>query len=204
MLKEIFKFFFFGLLSKYVFRLGKMEHTYITFDDGPHSTNTPILVDILSQHSVPATFFMTGSQMLKHPDIVTKVLQFGHQIGYHGFNHTSQKEQSLLMFLADLKRTQELEERFEIKLDLYRPPYGDLSVLCFLYLILNKWKVVMWSLDSRDSFDSEEQIMRNIAPTHIKPGDILLFHDDSDKTTKLLPSILENYRSAGLQNFTTY
>ena len=60
---------------------------YLTFDDGPIPEVTPWVLDILDQYGVKATFFMVGDNVRKHPDIYRMVVERGHRIGNHTFNH---------------------------------------------------------------------------------------------------------------------
>jgi cellulose synthase/poly-beta-1,6-N-acetylglucosamine synthase-like glycosyltransferase/peptidoglycan/xylan/chitin deacetylase (PgdA/CDA1 family) len=59
----------------------------LTFDDGPDPTWTPRILDVLSRHHVPATFFVVGSQVARHPGIARRITREGHQLGVHTFTH---------------------------------------------------------------------------------------------------------------------
>jgi len=194
-MKDIIKTFVFFILTPVFKRFGHSSSVYITFDDGPHPVNTPEIVKILATHNVKATFFMTGVEMEKYPDVVSDVINAGHHIGYHSYNHISMKKQNIKEIIDDLAKGKNIAVKHNYKFSLYRPPYGDLTLFGFFWLILSGWKVIMWSKDSRDSFDEEEQVKLNVSYKNLNKGEILLFHDDYPLTVSLLPSVLEEYVS---------
>lgn len=197
-MKSIIKSIVYTLFSPYFIRKGNKDYIYITFDDGPHPENTSNILNILKKHNVHATFFMTGIEMEKHSNIVQQVAASGNTIAYHGYSHQSMRKQSLGEFIRDIKHAKTLEKTFNIRLKLYRPPFGDISPMGFFYLIFSGWKIIMWSLDSRDSYDTDAQILDNVSPTNLSKGEILLFHDDYKKTVRLLDSIIEHCKKANL------
>lgn len=183
----------------FIFRKGEKNNIYITFDDGPHPENTNKIIKILGDANIKATFFMVGEDMKKYPDVVNNVVNSGHEVGYHSFNHDSLKKISLKSFILDLKKAKSLEKEFGFKFKFYRPPYGDLSLLTILLLIFSAWKIVMWSLDSMDSFNESDDVLKIVHPDNIKDGEILLFHDDYKLTVDILPTILKRIKNAGLK-----
>ena len=60
---------------------------YLTFDDGPDPQNTPAVLDILKKEQVKATFFLVGTQIEKHPDLVKRLFAEGQAIGNHTYDH---------------------------------------------------------------------------------------------------------------------
>ena len=189
-MKEIVKNIIFYLFPALIIRKGKSGAVYITFDDGPHSDNTLKILDILKNSGMKATFFMVGSEMDKYPDRVQAVINEGHAIGYHSYAHESLKKMSLSESIQDFNKAKKIEQKFGIKFRCYRPPYGDLTVMGVIMAILRRWKIVMWSLDSEDSFHGREEVMNIVHPDKISDGEILLFHDDYDLTVDILPGIL--------------
>jgi len=198
-IKSLVKSIIYAALSRYIIRKGDSSYIYITFDDGPHPVNTLQLLKILDLYGVNAIFFMTGCEMEKYPDVVEKVVQSGHIVGYHSYAHVSVKRQSFSEFKDDLAMVHEFEKRHGIKIRLYRPPYGDLTFSVFLWLIFHRWKIVMWSIDSMDSYCDVDKIIQNVEPQKINNGDIILFHDDYDKNVKLFPDLLEIYKKNNIQ-----
>ena len=192
-MKAIFKEIIYFILSPFIKRRGDTNYIYITFDDGPHPSNTPKLIDILFKHNVRCTFFMQGKEMEKHPDIVKDVINRGHTIGYHSYYHISLKQLSFSETLGELNYLKKLSKKFNYKIKSYRPPYGDLTVTLIVWAIFNRVKIIMWSKDSRDSFDMKDEVISNVSSNNITGGEILLFHDDYRNTTDILDEILKEY-----------
>ena len=197
-MKEIIKSFIFFILSPVFKRFGRKNSIYLTFDDGPHPVNTPKIVEILDSHNIKATFFMTGTEMEKYPDVVQLVIESGHHIGYHSYNHVSMKKLRFKDIIEDLAKGKSIAKNNNYIISLYRPPYGDLTFFGFFWLIFSGWTVILWSKDSRDSFDGEEQVKINVSSESLNKGEILLFHDDYPLTVSLLPSVLSDYTNNGV------
>lgn len=199
-MKEILKTFIFFILSPVFKRSGNKKFIYITFDDGPHPDNTLKIISILEQYDSKATFFMTGQEMEKYPEIVNQVIKSGNNVGYHSYSHKSMKKQSIKDIVSDLSKGREIATKFNYRLFLYRPPYGDLTLFGFVWLIFSGWKVIMWSKDSRDSFDNIEQVKVNVSSANLNKGEILLFHDDYSLTVNLLADVLSEYKENGIKS----
>jgi cellulose synthase/poly-beta-1,6-N-acetylglucosamine synthase-like glycosyltransferase/peptidoglycan/xylan/chitin deacetylase (PgdA/CDA1 family) len=75
------------VLHRYGYDPGVHRTIALTFDDGPHPVYTPRLLDLLSVHGVPATFFVTGEQMVRYPKIVERIAREGHALGNHSLTH---------------------------------------------------------------------------------------------------------------------
>jgi len=192
--KPLVKNILYFVFSPFLIRRGKKDGIYITFDDGPHPDNTPLILSILNKTKSKATFFMVGSEMKKYPELVSAVIEQGHLIGYHSRNHRSLKKLTISEVIDDFSMAKSLEEKFNIKIKYYRPPYGDLTLFSFFYLVFTGWKIIMWSLNSMDSFDNIISIKGNVDVNKIEIGDIILFHDDYDVTSSILEEIIRKYR----------
>ena len=80
--------FFRALYPQAIFRMDPNERAvYLTFDDGPIPEVTPWVLELLEKHNIKATFFMVGDNIKKHPDEYRMVVEHGHRIGNHTFNH---------------------------------------------------------------------------------------------------------------------
>ena len=98
----------------------------LTFDDGPDEKHTPVILEVLEKHQVPATFFIIGSIAEKREALLRQIIIKGHSIGNHSYSHA---------FLFDLFGTRKMEQDL-LKADelimrvtgkkpvLFRPPYG--------------------------------------------------------------------------------
>src|SRR5690606_35191585 len=97
----------------------------LTFDDGPDPEYTSAILDILSAHEVRASFFATGAQMMRHPEMVERIVAEGHEVGSHTYSHTNISKMSPEMLRFDLNATQRVFESITGRsLLLFRAPYA--------------------------------------------------------------------------------
>ena len=174
----------------------------LTFDDGPHPVLTRQILSILKKHNICATFFLSGPNIEKSPDIVKEIYKEGHVLGNHGYEHISAESLSIDELISGFEKTdnliRELSEGNAV--NFYRPPYG-ISTKSYLGWINKKNKyTVQWSLDSydyRDEFNSDQ--IAGMFLRDIQNGDIVLFHDTKactpDTLKIVIPELLNrNYR----------
>lgn len=187
--------------SRLVVRAGETGGVHLTFDDGPHLHNTPAILEILRHARVPATFFVQGTEVSKAPDLVRAIAAEGHVVGNHGFRHLHWKSQPTAAFLEDVETTQGLITELvgAAQPMLYRPPYGEITARAVLALWRRGYRIVLWSVDSRDSFaGSPEAIVRRLDGTRLRGGDVILLHDDGAHTVAALPVLIDRIRRRGL------
>lgn len=97
--------FFRALYPQAIFRMDPNERAvYLTFDDGPIPEVTPWVLELLKKHDIKATFFMVGDNIRKHPDEYRMVVEHGHRIGNHTFNHIRGFEYSNPDYLANTRK----------------------------------------------------------------------------------------------------
>lgn len=157
---------------------------YLSFDDGPHPSVTAFVLDELAKFNAKASFFCIGKNVVKYPDIYRRIINEGHTIGNHSFNHLNGWKVSNEQYLQDI-----LKASLYIDSKLYRPPYGRMTSFQ-QGLLKGKMQVVMWSILSGD-FDnkiSAERCLSNVL-MNIYPGAIVVFHD-SEKAFAVLRDVL--------------
>ena len=194
-MKKFIKFIAYAIFGNRFIRKGDRGSVYLTYDDGPHPKNTEKILNLLASYDAKATFFMVGYQMEKYPELVNAVIGSGHSIGYHSYRHDSLIKYSLGDIREDLAHARVLSKKFNYAIKMYRPPFGDLSVVSFLWLMINGWKIVMWSIDSKDSFETKEQVKANITPEHISDGEIILLHEDYQDADDVIEATLKLYQN---------
>lgn len=147
----------------------------LTFDDGPRSATTPLLLDGLARRGVHATFFVVGTNVDGCEELLQRMAGEGHQIGVHSQNHkmlTGLSAAELDEEVTDLRRTLTalLGER-ELML---RPPYGMVDNALLRRV---EMPVILWSIDPMDW--SDRNTAREVAEivSQIRDGDIILLHD---------------------------
>ncbi|GIN59851.1 hypothetical protein J8TS2_41700 [Lederbergia ruris] len=173
----------------------------LTFDDAPDETFTPIILDILKQKDVKATFFLVGYRIEKYPEVVKRIVQEGHAIGNHSYNHPDYLTLSHTDFQNQIGRTDELIESYTgFRPSIVRPPYGNINEKQLEWLASQKRVVVNWNVDSLDwkGLDAE-QVTNNIL-VNVTPGSIILQHSgtgdggDLSGTIHALPTIIDELR----------
>ena len=192
---------------------------YLTFDDGPIPEVTPWVLEELKKHQAKATFFCIGDNMRKHPEIFKRILDEGHAVGNHTFNHlngwkteTSEYIENVMKAEAGSREYEVGSTKWEVRsgkheagrressgdliLDinhstfLFRPPYGKLTGKQSKLLQKKGYKIIMWDVLSAD-YDSKvsKKQCLNNVLKHLKPGSIVVFHD-SLKAEKNLRYVL--------------
>lgn len=179
----------------------------LTFDDGP-SRNTPQLLDLLKEYNIPATFFLLGSQVVHNPQLVTRMVEEGHEIGNHSWSHPNLKYLSTENILEEIIDTDTLLKSLGVTALYMRPPYGSYDERTVQILNDLGASLVLWSLDSRDWKHLPEDYSRLISTrgTVYEPGSlrgIFLFHDTRKTTVEDLPRIITNLRNGGCERFVT-
>ena len=145
---------------------------YLTFDDGPIPEVTPWVLDTLDRFGVKATFFMVGDNVRKHPDIYPMVVDRGHRIGNHTFNHIQGWRYWTKNYLANVAKAAEY-----IPSDLFRPPHGHMRIPQTL-LLQRKYRVIMWDVVTRDySPHMTPEGVLQVVKRYTRNGSVIVFHD---------------------------
>ena len=159
---------------------------YLTFDDGPIPVVTPWVLQQLQQRGIKATFFMVGDNIRKHPDEFQQVVDYGHRIGNHTFNHLRGFEYEAHKYLANVEQAQifmEMGGDMQCNVDkalfplLFRPPHGHMTFGQYIVL-RNRYRIVMWDLVTRDYSKKLRgpQVLANVMK-YARNGSIITFHD---------------------------
>lgn len=162
----------------------------ITFDDGPHATNTYKILDILDCNNAKATFFMLGSNIEKNSDVVKAVYDRGNEIGIHTWNHKELTKLSLEEIQSEVNST--ADAIFNLTGErpvLVRPPYG--SVNNIVKSALSNYILILWNVDSLDWKSRNEEKIVPLVMNNVKDGDIILLHDIHSTTIPALEKIVK-------------
>jgi peptidoglycan-N-acetylglucosamine deacetylase len=149
--------------------------TALTFDDGPHPEYTPWLLDILERYGARGTFFMLGDSASKHPELVKRIAQAGHAIGNHSWDHPSFP----LIPSGERRRQIQACERALVPFGqkLFRPPYGEQSIMSRLDAFSLGYAVIGWNVDVGDWCETDSFLMADRLVKGIHPGSVVVFHD---------------------------
>jgi len=176
-------------------KLSLNNNIFITFDDGPDELITPIILDVLSEKKVKATFFMVGEKIEKNRALVDLIIKSGHEIGEHSYFHYHPWKLNIFRYVLDLYKSHKIfkelysNNAYEIKL--YRPPYGKFNILTLIYLIVTKKTPIFWNLDVQDYDAVNKEEIINKVNLEISKGKVLLLHyGNPDENIKNIPTSL--------------
>jgi peptidoglycan/xylan/chitin deacetylase (PgdA/CDA1 family) len=168
----------------------------LTFDDGPHETNTLKILRILEQCSVKATFFIVGSFAAKYPELVKLIFQKGHEVANHSYSH----EKKIYPWSEIAKTNAILHTITGISPKLYRPPWKKLKVQQILYLLIHRMITILWSVDIMDwKVKDSNELLKNLYNAKLFPGDIILLHENRATTVEALYKVIENVKERGFE-----
>ena len=163
---------------------GKRERAKIalTFDDGPNTTNLVILLRLLKQEAVKATFFLSGELVEKHPTLVKMIDESGHEIANHFYHHRPIHSLSVACIKREVDRTEQAILSLTGKSTKFiRPPYGGVTLPLFYYCFRYNKTIVLWTNDGKDcSAKSLTEVTARLSLEEVTGGEILLFHEDSE------------------------
>lgn len=190
------------IFPKYVWDIPNSgKKVFLTFDDGPIPEITEWVLEQLLLYNAKATFFCIGDNIQKHPGVFQKVIEHGHSIGNHTFNHLKGWQTPLGEYLENTKRCQSQIEISGKKTTLFRPPYGKIKPSQAKALRKLNYKIIMWDIISMD-FDQTitpgeclENVLKNV-----ESGSIIVFHDSIKAWKNLeyaLPKTLEFLNKKG-------
>jgi len=151
----------------------------ITFDDGPHISNTRRLLDGLAAREIPATFFLVGERLAGNEALVRDMAAQGHQIGIHTWDHIMLDEDvSPQEFIRQTTQTRQALEHILGEGDYWlRPPYG---IITPQLQRLEEGPLIIWSVDPEDWKDRDKARIVSFVLDRVRDGDIILMHDMFD------------------------
>lgn len=176
------------------------KYIALTFDDGPHASVTPRVLEILNQHEIKATFYMLGSQVEYYPSIAKQVFDEGHEIAEHTMNHKDLTRLDQAQIKEEIQSSSNhiLEATGSLPTSL-RPPYGAFNDSVGAIAQELELPVIMWSVDSEDWKSRNVQAINNEVMTTVHPGAIVLLHDIHATTADALPQLLTNLKNEGYE-----
>ena len=183
-------------LGKLLWRKSSSEKViYITFDDGPVPEVTPLVLDLLDEYNIKATFFCVGENVEKYPEVYNEVLKRGHRTGNHTYNHLKGASVSTDEYVANVEKAS-----LNIQSNLFRPPYGRIKK-DQKKALKPGYEIVMWDVITHDynSSLSPQTIMQNIR-RYSRNGSLVVFHDSIKAERNMLtvlPLAIEYWNSKG-------
>jgi len=176
----------------------------LTFDDGPHPQVTSSILDTLKKHNIRATFFVVGKNVEKHPALMNRIRNEGHDVGNHTYSHARLSFCNKTAMFREIEKLETILHKTIGEGSVYlRPPHGRLmGEQKALLETRHPWKVIMWDICTYDWELSEtEPILSNIKG-NLKPGSIILLHDVHLNTATSLSAIIHLIESEGYRCLT--
>ena len=175
---------------------------YLTFDDGPHPTITPQVLEILKKFNAKATFFCIGNNVNKYKDTFELIKKEGHSVGNHTFNHERGWKTKTQDYVNSV-----IEANALIQSPLFRPPHGRIKfsqitkLLKFESSRILNFRIVAWTVISYDWDKSltPDDCFNNVIK-NADDGSIIVFHDSEKAVNNMIPAlikVLEYYTNKG-------
>lgn len=187
------------------------KHVALTFDDGPHPVVTPKVLDTLKQHHVKATFFVTGENAVRYPELVRRIVREGHTLGNHSYHHPDLAQLGPARIKDELDRTQSAVDKalgYHYELKQVRPPYGSTNGDVKTVLQAAGDQTVLWNVDSNDwrYSNNDQKIVDNVfrgdSSVYVRGG-VILFHDVHPQGARVLDGVLKRLAKEGFTIETT-
>lgn len=182
----------------------KTTYVALTFDDGPHKTLTPKLLDLLEKYDAKATFFVIGENAAKYPDVMKRIAEDGHALGNHTYTHPNLKNVGSSKRKDEINKTQSLIEKSGYTGGkILRPPYGAMNDALKEWCADNGYAIIMWSVDTRDwESKNASKVSKSVMDESVG-GDIVLMHDIHATTIDAMEIVLKTMPAKGYK-FVTF
>ena len=178
----------------------------LTFDDGPAPANDTEILRQLALYGAVATFFVIGSKIGRHVDLLQQMVAAGCEIGNHSWRHPMMTTLSADDQSGEMRQTDDTLASAGIPVRWFRPPYGDYDSLTQTIAQSEALETILWSVDSRDWKGGAPEIIAQRVIEDISPGAVILMHSTKANSVAALPKILEfaknhNYRFVTLSEW---
>ncbi len=173
----------------------------LTFDDGPHPRYTPLILDILAEYDVHATFFMVGENVGYYPAAAEAVIAAGHEIGNHTFTHRGFSRMSEGEMRREIIACEDaIASLSETRPRFMRPPEGEMNPTMRRLIGEMDYRIVLWDVDTRDWAHTPPDVICDRVVSTVRPGDIILMHDfigHDSPTPEALRRLIPTLQAAG-------
>ena len=189
-----------GIYLKAICKLKTNEKTVaLTFDDGPDSKITPQVLNVLAQYNIKALFFCIGNKIKGNEELIKRIVEEGHILGNHSYNH----KPTFPLFSASKMKTDIEQCNMEIiritreKTNLFRPPFGVTNPTIAKIVRELKYKTIGWNIRSFDTIRKQPHKVAARVNRKLKPGSIILLHDNTENITQILEEIINFAQKTG-------
>ena len=177
------------------------KYIALTFDDGPHPSNTPRLLNILRERNVKATFYVIGRSVNLYPQILRQTVDDGHEIGNHTQTHPLLSKLSDSAVLNELRRCREsVAQASGATMRTMRPPYGGLLLRQREMVHAEfDYPTILWSVDPLDWKRPGAKVVSSRLINGTSDGGILLAHDIHAPTIDAVPATIDTLLRRGFK-----
>lgn len=182
-----------------IYSVDKEDKTIaISFDAAWGDEFTQEILDILKKEDIKTTFFLVGMWVDKYPEQVQAIADAGHEIGNHSSSHPDMTKLDKNKMKEELSTTNEKISKYkELDTFLFRPPFGAYNNELIKTVEELGGYTIQWDVDSLDwKNEGAEQIVNRVV-SNVKPGSIVLFHNNAEYTTQALPTIIKELKEQG-------
>jgi len=173
----------------------------MTFDDGPHKTLTPKLLDLLAQRHIKVTFFVLGECVAENEDVLRRAAREGHEIANHSWSHPQLNRMADDAVRSQLRRTDDLIKSVTGKRPtLFRPPYGALNPRQQRWIHDEfGYSIILWDVDPLDWKEPGPAVVTRRILAETRAGSIVLSHDIHHGTIDAMPAALDQLADKGFK-----
>lgn len=172
----------------------------LTFDDGPYPVTTPLLLDVLAQLHVPATFFLIGRDAEQYPELTRRISLAGHEIADHTYSHPNLDQLSDAAVREELLKGAAVLHRYSADPAIdkfFRPPHGRFTEETIDVAQALHYHTILWSDDAGDWRSVPAKELADHLEQHATAPDIVLLHSGRLPTIAMLPEVVARFRKAG-------
>jgi peptidoglycan/xylan/chitin deacetylase (PgdA/CDA1 family) len=173
----------------------------LTFDDGPHPTITPQLIDLLKSKNAKATFFLIGPNVEKNPEIAKQIVDAGFEVGNHSWTHPTLSKLSDDKAREELTKTNDaIRQAAGTEVQVMRPPYGAANPKVQQLCDELGMRIICWNIDTNDwARNASAKAMEDIIIKNARDGSIVLMHDRYDRTLEVTASVIDQLSAKGFR-----
>jgi peptidoglycan/xylan/chitin deacetylase (PgdA/CDA1 family) len=156
----------------------------LTFDDGPDPASTPHFLDELRRLRVPATFFLLGEAVRRHPSLARRIAQEGHEVGVHGWSHRPHLLRGPVAVAGDLRRAHAaVVDVVGVRPRHWRPPHGVVTGTGLAAGAALGMSMALWTADGADWGESAtaDSVLARIT-RRLTAGGVVLLHDSDTQS----------------------
>lgn len=173
----------------------------LTFDDGPTQPQTDKVLSVLSQEQIKATFYLIGVEMVRHPAAADAIIRAGHEVGNHGYTHSSLMFMDPLTLSREITRTDALLRQHGYLGDItIRPPYGHKLFELPIYAAQHNRQLVMWDFPLGTESGATVDSIVDSGVKQTRPGSIIIMHvmyDHNQTTLNAVQPLIQKLKAKG-------